>query len=79
MKRAFKMKQKAFFINFKELSLKQIKRNFFGRCESDFNDFPDVIYNIAIYADDTTLSVIRHLIHDNNKSWLLNLNLRPSK
>ena len=28
MKRAFKMKEKAFFIIFKGLSLKQIKRNF---------------------------------------------------
>ena len=30
------MKQKAFFIIFTGLSLKQIKRNFFGRWESDF-------------------------------------------
>ena len=32
-KRAFKMKQKVFFIIFKGLSLKQIKRIFFGRWE----------------------------------------------
>ena len=25
------------------------------------NDLPDVICDIAIYADDTTLSVIRHI------------------
>ena len=37
MKRAFKIKWKAFFIICKELSLKQIKRIFFGRWESDFN------------------------------------------
>ena len=31
------------------------------------NDLPDdVICSIAIYADDTTLSVIRHLICGNN-------------
>ena len=35
-KRAFKMQQKAFFFIFKGLSLKQIKRNFFGRWEPDF-------------------------------------------
>ena len=34
-KRAFKMKKKAFFINFKGLSLKQIKRILFGRWEPD--------------------------------------------
>ena len=29
----------------------------------NFNDLPDdVIYNMAIYADDTTLKAIRHLI-----------------
>ena len=43
------------------------------------NDLPDnVICDIAIYADNTTLyilSVIRHLICDNNLNWLLNLNL----
>ena len=42
------------------------------------NDFPDdVICDIAIYADDTTLnlSVIGHLICGNNLNWLLNLNL----
>ena len=42
------------------------------------NDLPDdVICDIAIYADDTTLysSVIRHLICGNNLNWLLNLNL----
>ena len=41
------------------------------------NDLPDdVICNIAIYADDTSLySVIRHLICGNNLNWLLNLNL----
>ena len=39
------------------------------------NDLPDdVICNIAIYADDTTL-VIRHLICGNKLNWLLNLNL----
>ena len=38
---------------------------------------PDIICNIVIYADDTTLytSAIRHLICSNNKGWLLNLNL----
>ena len=32
------------------------------------NDLPDVICNIAVYADDTTLysNVIRHLIYGNN-------------
>ena len=35
-KRAFKMKQKAFLIIFKWLSLKQIKRIFFGRRGSGF-------------------------------------------
>ena len=43
------------------------------------NDLPDdVIRDIAIYADDillSILSVIRHLICDNNLNWLLNLNL----
>ena len=41
------------------------------------NDLPDnVISDVAIYADDTTLlSVIRHLISGNNLNWLLNLNL----
>ena len=41
------------------------------------NDLPDnVISDVAIYADDTTvLSVIRHLISGNNFNWLLNLNL----
>ena len=42
------------------------------------NDLPDdVICNIAICADDTTLylSVIRHLICGNNLNWLVNLNL----
>ena len=42
------------------------------------NDLPDhVICNIAIYADDATLSlnVIRHLICGSNQNWLLNLNL----
>ena len=41
------------------------------------NNLPDdVIYNIAIYADDTTLilTVIRCLICENNLNWLLNLN-----
>ena len=38
---------------------------------------PDIICNIVIYADNTTLytSAIRHLICGNNKGWLLNLNL----
>ena len=36
-KRAFKIKEKAFFIKFKGLSLKGIKKSFFGRWESDFN------------------------------------------
>ena len=45
---------------------------------NDLHD--DVIFDIAIYADDTTvllsiLSVIRHLICGNNWNWLLNLNL----
>ena len=41
------------------------------------NDLPDnVICDVAIYADDTTLlSVIRHLICGKNLNWLLNLNL----
>ena len=43
------------------------------------NDLPDdVICDIAIYADDTILSilsVIRHLICGNYLNWLLNLNL----
>ena len=41
------------------------------------NDLPDdVVCNIAIYADDSTLySVIRHLICGNNLNWLLSLNL----
>ena len=42
------------------------------------NDLPDdVICNIAIYADDTTLysNCDRHLICGNNLNWLLNLNL----
>ena len=40
------------------------------------NDLPDdVICDIAIYADDTTLCVIGHLICGNNLNWLLNLNL----
>ena len=42
------------------------------------NDLPDdVVCNIAIYADDTTLysSGIRHLICGNKSMWLLNLNL----
>ena len=41
------------------------------------NDLPDVICNIAIYADDTTLysKWSRHLICGNNYNWLLNLNL----
>ena len=30
---------------------------------------------IAIYADDTIVSVIRHLICGNNLNWLMNLNL----
>ena len=30
------MKQKAFFITFKGLSIKQIEQKFFGRWESDF-------------------------------------------
>ena len=48
---------------------------------SRFYIFPnlpdDVICNIAIYADDTTLysSGIRHLICGNKSIWLLNLNL----
>ena len=39
------------------------------------NDLPDVMCNIAVYDDDTTLCVIRHLICGNNQRWLLNLNL----
>ena len=43
------------------------------------NDLPDdVICDIAMYADDTSLSilnVIRHLICGSNLNWLLNLNL----
>ena len=50
------------------------------------NDLPDdVIYNIAICTDDTTLflillsvillSMLIHLIYDNNCNWLLSLNL----
>ena len=42
----------------------------------DTNDLPDnVICDIAIYADDTMLNVIRHLICGSNLNWLLNLNL----
>ena len=42
----------------------------------DTNDLPEnVISDIAIYADDTILSVINHLICGNNLNWLLNLNL----
>ena len=42
------------------------------------NDLPDdVICDIAIYADDTTLysKCDQHLICGNNLNWLLNLNL----
>ena len=42
------------------------------------NDLPDdVICDIAIYADDTTLysKCDRYLICDNNLNWLLRLNL----
>ena len=39
MKRAFKVKQKAFFIIFKGLSMKQITEIFLGRCEPDFNAY----------------------------------------
>ena len=42
------------------------------------NYLPNVICNIVILPDDTTLdllSMIRHLICGNNWSWLLNLNL----
>ena len=42
------------------------------------NDLPDdVICDIVIYADDTTiiLSVISHLICGRNLNWLLNLSL----
>ena len=40
------------------------------------NDLPDdAIFDIAIYADDTTLNGIKHLICGNKKNWLLNLNL----
>ena len=40
------------------------------------NDLPDnVICDIVFYANDTTLSVIRHLICGNNLNYLLNCNL----
>ena len=43
------------------------------------NDLPDdVICDIAMYADDTSLSIlnmIRRLICGSNLNWLLNLNL----
>ena len=41
------------------------------------NDLDDVTSNIAIFANDTrpTVIVIRHLICDNNESWLLHLNM----
>ena len=40
------------------------------------NDLPDnVICDFAIYTDDTTLYLIRHLICGNNLNWLLNLNV----
>ena len=40
------------------------------------NDLPDdVICDIAIYTDDTTLYLIGQLICVNNLNWLLNLNL----
>ena len=45
-------------------------------CSNDLLD--DVICNIPIYAGDrycSVLSVIRHLICDNNLNWLLNLSL----
>ena len=43
----------------------------------NINDLPDVICNIAIYADDTTLYSQCDQAFDlcNNKNWLLNLNL----
>ena len=40
---------------------------------NDLND--NVICDIVIYANDSTLSVIRHLICGNNLNWPLNLNL----
>ena len=45
-------------------------------CSNDLLD--DVICNIPIYTGDrycSVLSVIRHLICDNNLNWLLNLSL----
>ena len=51
-KRAFKRNEKAFFINFKGLSLKQIKQIFFGRWEPDFKDvcgrFDDYFKSLTI-------------------------------
>ena len=49
-KKAFRMKQKAFFIAFKEPSLKQIKVNFIGRRESDFTRMSSTfLWNCPIY------------------------------
>ena len=47
-------------------------------CLLYINYLPNVICNIVVLTDDSTLdlsSMIRHLICDNNWSWLLNLNL----
>ena len=62
-KRAFKMEWKAFFIIFKGLSLKQMKINFFGRWESDFNNkdtkwvfgyqkgpLPNIVWSLRLFA-----------------------------
>ena len=52
-KRAFKMKSKAIFIIFKELSIRQITQIFSGRWETDFNSFLsstykfDTVYTLA--------------------------------
>ena len=48
-KQLLKMKQKAFFIIFKELSVKQITQFFLGRWESDFNNV-SICMNIPAYA-----------------------------
>ena len=61
-KRAFKMKLKAFFINFKWLSLKQIKINFFGRWESDFEREHTFLKNSVFPSTIIKLSKLDHNI-----------------
>ena len=61
-----------------QLMLEFLKAPFLGPTPfllyiNDLND--NVICDTVIYANDTTLSVIRHLICGNNLNWSLNLNL----